>query len=39
MKEHKKCYGKIFHDTLYFGIHEEAKGKVFSFEIDCVGLG
>ncbi len=38
-REHKACYGTMFHDTLHFNTNEEMKGKVFSFELDAVGLG
>ncbi len=37
-KEHKSCYGTMFHDTLHFAANEEMKGKVFSFELDTAGL-
>ena len=28
----------MFHDTLHFNMNKEMKGKVFSFELDTVGL-
>jgi len=37
--KHKACYGTMFHDTLHFKTNKEMKGKVFSFELDAVGLG
>ena len=37
-KEHKPCYGTMFHDTLHFATNEAMKGKVFSFELDTSGL-
>ena len=37
-KEHKPCYGTMFHDTLHFAANEVMKGKVFSFELDTAGL-
>jgi len=37
-KEHKACYGTMFHDTLHFTANESMKGKVFSFELDTTGL-
>ena len=39
MNEHKVCYGTMFHDTLHFEVNKEMKGKVFSFELDTIGLG
>jgi hypothetical protein len=36
--EHKACYGTMFHDTLHFEPNKEMKGKVFSFELDSMGL-
>jgi len=39
MREHKTCYGTMFHDTLHFKTNEEMKGKVFSYELDTIGLG
>lgn len=38
MNGHKTCYGTMFHDTLHFNMNKEMKGKVFSFELDTVGL-
>lgn len=38
MDEHKSCYGTMFHDTLHSNANEEMKGKVFSFELDTMGL-
>jgi len=37
-KEHKACYGTMFHDALHFTANEAMKGKVFSFELDTIGL-
>ena len=37
--EHKPCYGTMFHDTLHFDTNQAMKGKVFSFELDSMGLG
>jgi len=37
-REHKPCYGTMFHDTLHFTANQPMKGKVFSFELDRVGL-
>ena len=37
--KHKSCYGTMFHETLHFAENKEMKGKVFSFELDGVGLG
>mgnify|MGYP001813446478 CR=1 FL=1 len=37
-KDHKACYGTMFHDTLHFGTNAAMKGKVFSFELDSSGL-
>ena len=37
-REHKPCYGTMFHDTLRFETNQAMKGKVFSFEIDAIGL-
>lgn len=39
MREHKTCYGTMFHDTLHFEINKEMKGKVFSFELDSMLMG
>ena len=38
-REHKTCYGTMFHDTLHFNTNRAMKGKVFSFELDSMGLG
>lgn len=38
MREHKACYGTMFHDTLHSNTNKEMKGKVFSFELDSLGL-
>jgi len=38
-REHKTCYGTMFHDTLHFDANKEMNGKVFSFEISSMGLG
>ena len=37
-REHKPCYGTMFHNTLHFNINKGMGGKVFSFEIDSIGL-
>jgi hypothetical protein len=37
-QEHKTCYGSMFHDTLHFNVNKEMNGKVFSFELDTIGL-
>ena len=37
-REHKACYGTMFHDTLHFMANQSMKGKVFSFELDTMGL-
>ena len=37
-REHKACYGTMFHDTLHFETSKEMKGKVFGFELDSAGL-
>ena len=37
-KEYKPCYGTMFHDTLHFTANKTMKGKVFSFELDTIGL-
>ena len=37
--EHKACYGTMFHDTLHFKPNRGMKGKVFSFELESMGLG
>jgi hypothetical protein len=38
-REHKTCYGTMFHDTLHFETNKEMNGKVFSFELGSMGLG
>lgn len=38
MSEHKACYGTMFHDALHYTTNKEMKGKVFSFELDTIGL-
>ncbi len=38
-REHKACYGTMFHETLHFKTNREMNGKVFSFELDSLGLG
>ena len=37
-RQHKPCYGTMFHDTLHFNANQTMKGKVFSFELDLIGL-
>ena len=39
MSKHKSCYGTMFHDALHYKTNKEMKGKVFSFELDTMGLG
>ncbi len=39
MREHKECYGTMFHDSLHLVNNEKMKGKVFDFEQDSLGLG
>lgn len=38
-REHKPCYGTMFHDPLHYEANKEMKGKVFSFELDSLGVG
>ncbi|WP_299649182.1 hypothetical protein [uncultured Tateyamaria sp.] len=38
MTGHKHCYGTMFHDSLHFSENDQMQGKVFSFELDSVGL-
>lgn len=38
-RNHKACYGTMFHDTLHFELNNEMNGKVFGFELDSKGLG
>lgn len=37
-RRHKSCYGTMFHEPLYFEENTPMRGKVFSFELDRVGL-
>ena len=37
-REHKACYGTMFHETLHFSTNRAMNGKVFSFELDSMGL-
>lgn len=37
-REHKACYGTMFHDTLHFDTNKGMNGKVFSFDISSIGL-
>ncbi|MFT7531354.1 MAG: hypothetical protein ACI9FD_002365 [Gammaproteobacteria bacterium] len=37
--DHKSCYGTMFHKSLNFEVNKEMGGKVFSFELDSIGLG
>ena len=37
-REHKSCYGTMFHDTLHFDTNQAMKGKAFSFELKSIGL-
>ncbi len=36
-REHKKCFGAMFHDALHFEQNKPMRGKVFAFELDRVG--
>ncbi len=38
MSDHKACYGTMFHDALHYTADKQMKGKVFSFELDTMGL-
>jgi hypothetical protein len=38
MKQHKQCYGTMFHDSLHFSPNDTMQGKVFTFEVDSAGL-
>ncbi len=38
MSAHKDCYGTMFPDALHYITDKEMKGKVFSFELDTMGL-
>ncbi len=37
-RKHKSCYGTMFHEVLHFRENALMKGKVFSFELDRMGL-
>jgi hypothetical protein len=37
-RNHKSCYGTMFHDVLHFQENAPMKGKVFAFELDRNGL-
>lgn len=37
-RNHKSCYGTMFHELLHFQENEPMQGKVFSFELDRSGL-
>ncbi len=37
-REHKPCYGTMFHDTLHFDANKAMKGKALSFELKSIGL-
>ncbi len=37
-KNHKSCYGTMFHELLHFQENEPMQGKVFAFELDRSGL-
>jgi len=37
-RNHKSCYGTMFHDVLDFKENLPMKGKVFAFELDRKGL-
>ena len=39
IQNHKACYGTMFHETLHFKDNVAMRGKVFSFELDRIGLG
>ena len=36
--QHKACYGTMFHETLHFNENRPMRGKVFTFELDRIGL-
>lgn len=38
MKQHKPCYGTMFHDSLHYSPNDTMQGKVFTFEVDSAGL-
>ena len=37
-RNHKPCYGTMFHEVLHFQENAPMKGKVFAFELDRKGL-
>ena len=37
-RNHKSCYGTMFHEVLHFQENASMKGKVFAFELDRAGL-
>ena len=37
-RNHKPCYGTMFHETLHFSENTPMRGKVFAFELDRAGL-
>ncbi len=39
IQSHKACHGTMFHETLHFQDNVAMRGKVFSFELDRIGLG
>jgi len=38
IRKHKSCYGTMFHDVLHFHENEPMNGKVFTFEVEQIGL-
>lgn len=38
IKQHRNCYGTMFHDSLHYSVNEKMQGKVFSFELNSAGL-
>ena len=37
-RDHKPCYGTMFHEVLHIQENTQMKGKVFAFELDRKGL-
>jgi hypothetical protein len=38
IRQHRNCYGTMFHDSLHYSVNEKMQGKVFSFELNSAGL-
>lgn len=38
LRQHRNCYGTMFHDSLHYSVNEKMQGKVFSFELNSAGL-